>query len=197
MQKKSTMKTFCVTLLMTLFCHFSYAQKKCDYSIQTESDSLGTYRATKEQLMYERIFGKSESYIFFTLHNDNGIPYLTTLFVNKDSEFLPIVCFDENSRIFIELENGNIVTLLHTKNESCGTTVRDTEDDKNTRIINGTFYFMKGSFELLQQHPIVNMRVRFGTEQKDYRIKTELDSENLNLFCRPASYFIDYLHCID
>ena len=52
-----------------------------------------------------------------------------------------------NSRIFLQLNNGKIVTLLFAGAETCGTLVRN-DKNENTRILIGSFVFSKENFEV-------------------------------------------------
>lgn len=189
------MKTY---LLVPFLCFVNllFAQKECEYAAEI-NDSIGTLKTTKEYLMFEKKFGNNENYIFFTLSNENGVPYLSFQNIRKNSEFISAICLDEGSKIHLQLENGKIVTLIHTQTESCGTLIREEETNKNIRILGGNFLFLKGSFEDLKSSPISLMRIKFATETVDFVIKKELNSELLKEVFKPESYFIEYLHCIE
>lgn len=189
------MKKFILLLLILTF-QLSFSQKNCDYDTNI-TDSIGTLKILKEYLIFEKKFGNNESYIFFTLANSNGTPYLEMQYIQKNSSFIKAICFDENSKIFFQLENGKIITLIHTNDESCGTLLREEANNKNIRILAGNFLFLKGSFEELKSNPINLMRVKFGLETEDYIIKKVLESEFLKKQYKPESYFMEYLHCIE
>jgi len=182
---------------LILFLAFSLnitAQKNCDFS-QNISDSLGTYRSTKEFLVFERIFGQNEQYLYLNLNNADGTPYLTVQYIQKNNQFIKAQCFDSGSKIFLQLENGKVFTLLHTNEETCGNYVAQAEG-KNVRVLVGNFYFLKNNIDDLKKSPVTMMRIKFGVESNDFVIKDELDSETLKKFYRPSTYFMDYLHCV-
>ena len=52
-----------------------FAQKDCELSTNV-NDSLGFYKATKGCIVYEKNFAGKNLYVFFSLINDNGMPYL-------------------------------------------------------------------------------------------------------------------------
>jgi hypothetical protein len=58
-------------------------------------------------------------------------------------------CFDKNSKLILQLNNGKIITLIHIDQENCGTMIRDDKGFDN-RITSGIFMFMKESFEDLK-----------------------------------------------
>ncbi|WP_291104301.1 MULTISPECIES: hypothetical protein [unclassified Flavobacterium] len=184
-------------VLITLFliCSNLFAQKSCDYSVNV-TDSLGTYKSTKEYMIYEKNFAGNTSYIFYTLALTDGLPTLNLQLIQKSKEFLKANCFDKNSKLFLQLDNGKIITLLHIDQENCGTMVRDDKGYDN-RILTGTFMFMKGSFEDLKSSPVNMMRIKYLTDMEDYVIKKEFQSELDNQFYQPETYFINNLYCIE
>ncbi|WP_396171811.1 hypothetical protein [Flavobacterium sp.] len=188
------MKQF--TLLLLVFISSSlFAQKKCEYSTNVR-DSIGTYKQTKEYIVYEKNFAGNKNYIFFSLSLTDGTPNLNLQFIQKSKEFMKVNCFDKNSKIFFQLSNGKIVTLLHIDKMDCGTSVRDNEGFDN-RVLSGTFMFLKGSFEDLKSSPVNLMRVKYLTDIEDYIFRKEFTSEMDNQVYQPESYFMNYLHCIE
>ena len=105
-------------------------------------------------------------------------------------------CFDKNSKLFLQLNDGKIVTLLHIDQENCGSLLRDNEGFDN-RVLAGVFMFIKGSIEDLKSSPLNMMRIKYLTDIEDYVIQKELKSEMNNEVYHPETYFIDNLRCID
>ena len=131
--------------------------------------------------MSEKYFGGSFNYVFFSLAQTDGLPTLNLQNIQKSKDFIKANCFDKNSKIFLQLENGKIITMLHEDSEVCGNLYQNVEEKKNVRLLEGNFYFLKNSIEDLKKHPISLLRVVYGTETVDYVIKKELDSEFLNV----------------
>lgn len=181
------------TLVLLLGTMYAMAQKPCDFATN-ENDSTGTYRITHERLFYERNFAGNATYLFNSISVSDGLPALNLQLIDKSPEFIKAKCFDANSRVFLQLENGKVVTLLHIPRESCGTMVRD-EKGLNNRILVGYFVFRKDDSEYLKTSPVSLMRIKFGTETIDYIIKGELKAELDGLTHTPATYFMDYFHC--
>jgi hypothetical protein len=190
------MKKFYFLIFSFLLTNLSWAQKKCDFDVNV-SDSLGTLRSTKEYIMYEKKFGSNEQHMFFSLSNSNGIPFLNVQFIKKNQDFIPVSCLYSGSKIYLQLQNGKIVTLLYYDNENCGTLVQSETTKQNVRILSGNFLFMKDSFEELKKSPVTLMRIKFGVETEDFLIKSELTSELTQSFYRPETYFMEYLHCVE
>lgn len=172
-----------------------FAQINCDYSMNVK-DSIGTYKSTKEYMIYEKNFAGNKNYIFFSLALTDGTPTLNVQFIQKSKEFMKAHCFEKNSKLFFQLNNGKIVTLLHIDNESCGTLVRD-NDGFDNRLLVGNFMFIKGSFEDLKEAPVNLMRIKYMTDVEDYVLRKEFTAEMDNKIYQPENYFINYLHCID
>lgn len=185
---------FLIYSLLFLYFIPTSAQKKCDYDVEL-TDSIGTLKTTKEFLMYERRFGNNENYVFFSLSNDNGTPVLNFQLVHKNNEFIKAYCIDPKTKLYLQLENGKIITLVHTNTENCGSFMRN--DEKNVRILSANFLFLKNTLEELKASPVTLMRIRYTTETVDYMIKMEMQSELTNQFNRPGNYFMDYLHCVE
>ena len=115
-----------------LFGTLTFAQKPCDFATDVK-DSIGTYKATKEYLMYEKNFAGNSSYVFSSIVISDGTPILNVQFLEKSNGFIKVKCLDKNSRLYIQLENNKIVTLSHIDQESCGTMVRD-DKGMNNRV---------------------------------------------------------------
>lgn len=190
-------------IMRTLLFHFSlfiglqtFAQKKdCQYTTEI-NDSIGSYKETKSYLMHEKVFGGNSTYLFFSLANEQGVPFLKLQRIEKSLNFIKASCFDKNSRIFIQLLNGKIITLVYGDQETCGNLIRLENDPINSRLISGNFVFLKGSIEELKSSPIWEIRIRFATETVDFAIKKEFHSELMNETYTPERYFIENLDCI-
>ncbi|MEN9928285.1 MAG: hypothetical protein RLZZ231_206 [Bacteroidota bacterium] len=183
------------SLFLLLMTQFVFSQMDCDYSTNV-TDSLGTYKSTNSFTIHEKIFGGTSSYIFFSLVKADEMPSLNLQMIEKSNEFIKAYCFDKNSKIHFQLENGKLVTLLHIDNEDCGSSLRD-EKGFNNRITTGYFLFMKDSYEELKKSPISLMRVKYTTETVDYIIRKEIKSELDAKTYRPSHYFIDYFKCVE
>lgn len=184
-----------ITIALFVICSTVFAQKPCDYSTNV-TDSLGTYKSTREYMICEKNFAGTSSYIFFSLLSTDGMPTLNVQLIQKSKSFLKANCFDKNSKLFLQLNNGKIITLLHIDQENCGTMIRDDKGYDN-RVITGEFMFMKDSFEQLKSSPISMMRIKYLTDTEDYVLKKEFTSELNNEVYQPETYFINTIKCIE
>lgn len=188
------MKKF-ISIAFLLINLVVYAQKPCE--IDTDiTDSLGRYKSTKQFLIFERSFAGNSTHLYFSLASNNGVLNLDFQSVQRSNEFIKADCLDKNSKIYLQLNNGKIISLLNIGAETCGTLLRS-DDGKNNRIISSTFVFSKENFEDLKTSKVTFMRVQYSGETIDYPFKTELISELDNKTYQPESYFIDYLKCIE
>lgn len=170
------------------------AQKPCDFSADVK-DSLGVYKSTREYAFYEKVFGSTSTHIFFSLVKTDDMPALNVTSITKSNDFIKANCLDKNSRLYLQLANGKVVTLLYGGDENCGTNVRD-QKNKNNRIQTAVFLFMKDNYEELKKSPVVLMRVRYLTDTIDYIVKSSFVSEQDGKTYTPETYFMDSLHCI-
>ncbi|WP_316633807.1 hypothetical protein [uncultured Flavobacterium sp.] len=184
-----------ITLTFFLLTLTAFAQKPCEYSTNV-TDSIGTYKITNEYLISEKNFGGKISYVFFSLAQTDGLPTLNLQLIQKSKDFIKANCFDKNSKVFLQLENGKIVTLLHIDQENCGTLVRDDKGFDN-RIQTGIFMFMKDNFEELKKSPVSIMRIKYLTDVEDYIVKSELTSELNGKVFHPNTYFMENIRCVE
>ncbi|HEY0091888.1 MAG TPA: hypothetical protein VGB43_05315 [Flavobacterium sp.] len=170
------------------------AQIPCEVTTSV-SDSLGTYKSTKEYLVYERNFAGKSSLMHFSLELYDGTPVLNLEYVQKSKDFIKANCLDKNSRLYLQLDNGKIITLIYNGSENCGISVRDDKGFTN-RIMQGNFLFLKNTIEELKASPISLMRIKFGTETVDYIMKSDLTAEFDGKHYYPQKYFMSTLPCL-
>jgi hypothetical protein len=185
-----------IALALFLFVNLNaFAQKPCEIDTNV-TDSLGTYKSTKQFIIFERSFAGNSTDIFFSLANSNGILSLETQLLKRSSGFIKADCFDANSRIYLQLNNGKIVTLIYVGKDTCGTLIQN-ENSPNSRIMTGSFVFSKENFGELKISPVTFMRIKFAGETIDYPFKTEFTAELDKKTYQPEYYFINYLKCVE
>lgn len=182
-------------ILLCLISITASAQNPCEFDADVK-DSVGTYKSTKEYLVYERNFAGNFANMQFSIALTDGMPTLNMQYIQKSKDFIKANCLDKNSRIYLQLNNGKIVTLIHIDTENCGTSVRD-DKGYSHRIMQGIFMFMKDSFNDLKSSPVSVMRIKYTTETVDYIFKEALKSEADGKIYKPESYFMTVLPCLD
>lgn len=187
MKKSLLIATFLISIT-------SFAQKECEYSSNVK-DSLGTYKSTINYVMHEKVFGNSQATIFFSLINADGMPSLNMQIIQKSADFIPAKCLDKSSKIYIQLQNGKIITLIGLEQETCGNAVRN--NNENCRILSAYFLFLKDTMEDLKKSPISIFRIKYAGETIDYIAKETLISEVDKKSYHPDHFFMDYLKCIE
>lgn len=186
------------SLLVAALCllNFSlFAQKPCEYAANV-TDSIGTYKATKEYLVSEKVFAGNSSYIFYSLALTDGIPTLTVQLIQKSKEFIKANCFDKDSKIYLQLQSGKIVTLSHIDKENCGSMVRDGNGFDN-RVKSGVFVFLKENYDELKKSPVTLMRIKYLTDVEDIIIRKEFTAELDGKVYYPETYFMENLRCVE
>lgn len=179
-------------LIITSNC---ISQKNCEYSNEIK-DSIGTYKTTKDYLVFEKNFGSTHDYVYFFLANTDGVPSLNAQFINKSAGFIKSKCVDKNSKLMFKLQNGKIITMIAVDKDDCGTMLTD-ENKNNIRLLTTQFLFLKGTLEELKSSPISFLRIKFLTETQDYVFTKRLLSEMDNLYYEPENYFINFLKCLE
>ncbi len=178
-----------------LFSTLTFAQKPCDFTTNVV-DSIGSYKATKEYLVFEKNFAGKSTYIFNSIVVSDDTAILNVQFLEKSLDFIKVKCLDKNSRLYLQLENNKIITLVHTDDESCGTMVRD-DKGMNNRVLSGYFKFRKDDYNDLKQYPVSFIRVKFTTDVEDFITRKAVKSELNGELYEPDTYFMNYLHCIE
>ncbi|TRW25954.1 hypothetical protein FMM05_06945 [Flavobacterium zepuense] len=167
----------------------------CDYSVN-DATAGQELKTTREYLMHEKVFGGTSQFVFFSLSNSQGVPLLNFQLLSKSTDFTRATCLDSASKIYIQLLNGKIITLISATEEQCSGLIYDEKEKNNIRILTGVFLFTKGTLEELEKSPISFIRVKYATETVDYTIKNELQSETMARKYNPESYFMNALKCI-
>jgi len=187
-----------IALFFLFISCFSTAQKLCDFDFEVKNDSIN-YRETKKHLIYERIFGKKTNYAFVSLVNDSGYLMVNFQKVQKSDSFIETECFDKDTRIYLQLNNGRIYTLLHIDRDVCSAKIPDINNNKlNIRALNTSFFFMEDDYQELKEFPVALLQIRFATGEKStYVMERELVSKNLDITSNPDRIFMDYYHCIE
>lgn len=186
---------FAFQLIFFLCFGIISAQKDCDFTANV-TDSLGTYKSTNDYMVYEKNFAGNKNYIFLSLISTNDTPTLQVQIIQKSKEFIKANCFDKNSKLFLQLDNGRVISLIHIDQENCGTLIRDNEGFDN-RLLTGSFMFLKGSLEELKKSPANLMRIKYLTDMQDYVLPKIVKSEMNGKTYEPETYFINYLKCIE
>ncbi|MFD2603623.1 MULTISPECIES: hypothetical protein [Flavobacterium] len=169
--------------------------KDCEFTIISNGDGK-ELKSTKDYLMYEKVFAGTSQFMFFSMSNNEGVPVLNFQLLAKSKEFPKVFCIDKTSKIYIQLTNGKIITLISATEEQCSGLIYDNNEKNNIRVLTGSFLFTKGSLEELEKNSISFIRVKYATETVDYPVKSELNSENMKEKYSPDTYFINNLKCI-
>ena len=156
--------------------------------VLTKSEAVSWYR------IYEMFYFQS-FHMFGIISVAIATGIVGIQIIKKNNEFIPAKCFDKNSKIYLQLENGKIVTLIAIDQETCGEAI--SKESENVRALTGYFLFMKESFQDLKKSPVSLMRIKFAGETEDYVLKSELISESNQNTYFPQNYFINYLKCVE
>ncbi len=185
-------------LLLLAFALISFtanAQGDCKTTEEINEDGT-VVKSTPDHMMYEKVFAGTSEFMFFSLSNHDGTPVLNFQLLVKSKDFPKAHCLDKASRVFIQLNNGKIITLISVIEEQCAGLIYDATEKNNIRILTGMFLFTKGSLEELETSPISFIRVKYATETVDYTVRKEFTSETMAIKYYPESYFINTLKCI-
>jgi hypothetical protein len=186
-----------IVFFILLIQSAAFAQKPCEYSSNI-TDSIGTYKETKSCLVYERIFGNTSQFIFLSLISENKVPSLSLEIIQKSADFISPKCLDKDSKIYFQLSNGKIYTLLNANEIDCAKLIYNPEEKVNNRFLKGVFMFKKDDYEDIKKFPIAMMRIVYASETVDYVLAKELTSEKINSPAfEPENFFIKNFSCVN
>jgi len=193
----ATMKKVFLSLLLVI-SFVSYSQTfTCEYDYNEKTDST-LIKKTPDYLIHESVFGTTSTFVFFSLVNSDETPYLSLQLLRKSKDFIKASCLNQASRIFLQLANGKIVTLINSSEEICSNLSYNSAEKDNISILNSYFLFSKDGYEDLKKYPVTLMRIKFTTETIDYVLPKEIKSENFKeAVYNPEEYFIRYLKCVE
>jgi hypothetical protein len=190
--KKNLLLAFLLFISLHVFAQQKFTEGKIDF--HEKNDSIDV-KKTVEYIMEEKVFGNKKEILNFSLLNDSGVLYLHLQLIEANTDFIPAKCIDKNSKLFIQLQNGKIITLIAT-GDVCSQLIRTPDSNSNTRVLGSYYLFSKNNFEELHNSPISMIRIGFGIEHKDYVPKKVLVSELTNTEYSPENYFINNLKVV-
>ena len=183
-------------IVLLLFIQFiSFAQKPCELATNI-NDSIGTYKETKGCLVYEKVFGNSSQLIFLSLASENDTPLLKIQVIQKSKDFITPKCLDAASKLFFQLSNGKVYSLIYADEGKCDNLIYNQEEKENNRFLDATFFFMKNDFEDLKKYSISLMKINYSSGAIDYVLPKEIISEKLGTTFRPEDFFKDNYGCL-
>lgn len=181
-----------------MFSLYSYSQTiKCEYDYNEKTDST-LIKKTPDYLIHENVFGTTSSFVFFSLVNSDGTPYLNLHILKKSKDFIKASCLNTASRIFLQLSSGKIVTLINSSDDACSNLTYNSAERDNISILNSYFLFTKDGYEELKKYPVTLVRIKFASDTVDYVVNKELKSDTFKeTVYNPENYFINYLKCAE
>lgn len=187
------MKYFFIFFLLVQ-ASIGFAQDPCEIS-ENVIDSIGSYQSTKPYLVHERNFGHDKTYLYLSSAIVDGTPTLNFQYIRKSKNFMVADCFNSASKIYLQLQNGKVMTMIYAESDDCGTGIR-AEDESSNRVLSGNFYFTKGSLEDLKNSPVTLLKVRFASGTSSFIFSSSLKSELDGLTYHPETYFQKLLGCL-
>jgi hypothetical protein len=185
-----------ILLLFLSFQTLIFAQKPCEYVVNV-SDTLGTLKETKSCLIYEKVSENATELIFLSLISNDGMPVLSLQIIEKSPNFITPKCIDQNSKIYFQLSNGKIFTLINSSENECASLIYNEAEKLNNRLLSAYFLFRKDDFKELKEFPISVMRIKYTSESIDYVLPKELHTEKAEGVFEPEKFFNNYFPCIE
>ena len=185
---------FRILALFLLMQTLVFAQKPCEYAISV-TDSIGTYKETKSCLVYEKVFGNSAQLIFLSLASENEIPLLKVQIIQKSKDFITPKCIDAASKLYFQLSNGKIYTLVYANDGKCDNLIYNQAEKENNRFLEANYLFLKNDFDDFKNHSISLMKINYSSGAVDYVLPKEIISEKVGESFNPEDFFKENYNC--
>jgi len=187
----------CCLWLFALTTLWSQTQTEnpCEWSSDVK-DSIGTYKALKDVMWYERVFGGKQLAVYVSLAKENQNLFLEVTHIQKGTGFIPAFCWDKNSRITVQLLGGKALLLPYAGTDLCGSLVKGA-DGQYHRVLTGRFSIPKAFVAELKKGTVSLARFKFAAETVDFIIKSELRSEIDKKTYHPEALFKEKLSCLE
>src|SRR5690606_42047974 len=105
---------------------------------------------------------------------------------------------DQDTRMYLQLTNGQTYTLIQSDKDICSSRLPDQENKTHNRLLDTSFFFTQDDYEDHKKFPVFLMQIKFGAgEEISYVLEKELISKNLGFSSNPDSIFINYYKCIE
>lgn len=186
---------FRIIVLFLFVQAFAFAQIPCEF-ITNITDSIGTYKETKSCLVYEKVFGNSAQLIFLSLASENETPILKVQVVQKSKDFITPKCVETASKIYFQLSNGKIYTLIYTDEGRCDKLIYSGVEKENNRFLETNYFFLKNDFEDLKKYSISLMKINYSSGGVDYVLPKTIVSEKIGVTYSPENFFKDNYDCL-
>ena len=184
-----------ILFLLLFIQSIVFAQKPCELATSI-TDSIGTYKETKSCLVYEKVFGNSAQLIFLSLASENDTPVLKIQIIQKSKDFITPKCLDTASKLFFQLSNGKVYSLIYADEGKCDNLIYNQTEKENNRFLEATFFFLKNDFEDLKKHSISLMKINYSSGPVDYILHKKIVSEKINITYNPENFFKDNYECL-
>lgn len=171
--------------------------QECDYKANLDSEVI-RLKLTKEYLMWFKNIGSMTEYIEFSLANRDSLRFLNVTLSKIDNKVEnDSLCFNTNTRMYLQAANSKIAVLPYFDTEQCSKIVDFEETKEQMRSISASFIITEAAAAILKESPLSFLRITNKGEEKDYVIKKAIIDAKFGIESYPENYFISQLHCVD
>lgn len=167
----------------------------CSYKIQIDTDEE-TFKLTNEELT-EFLVGRDRNvFIYFSLMREDAVKSLVMQVSVNAKEIPPILCFNKDSRVSFELEDGSFASLRYLGEVTCGRQVENSETLNNSTS-EAAFLLDDASEKRLLQSKITSMRITTMKTNFDVTFQDVLSNAQIENPIYPKEFFLKYLKCLE
>ncbi|HET8886727.1 MAG TPA: hypothetical protein VFM70_10295 [Salinimicrobium sp.] len=172
--------------LIFLFVSVGLWAQDCEYVLNDDIT-----KSTPEFKIYDNSTPLETKKIYFSLYQENGVPFLIFKYSKNSKSFLPAICINQGARLSFQLVNGTIVSLLKAGPETCSYSEETEDKFQNNQTVGSLFYLAPDDIKNLQGSKINLIGFRTTSDNESFVISSISDQN------QPRNYFIDNLHCIE
>jgi len=185
-------------LLLPLFLLYlltGYSQDSCNYKIQVDTESE-QFTLTHEVLA-DYMLGKNQTvFIYFSLMKEDTIRSLVLQLSLNAAEMPPIACFNKDSRVSFELDNGSFVSLRYLGEVNCGRQSEPKDALKNSTS-EAAFYIDDKSMLMLKESKLKSMRLTTMKTNFDIEFQNLISNSIIKEPVYPKEFFLNNLSCVE
>lgn len=186
-----------IALLLLFTAMVGYGQESdCNYKLQVDTEAE-QFVLTNAELAEYMLGLERTVFIYFSLMKEADVKSLVIqLSVNAKKQVPPMMCFNKDSRVSFQLEDGSFVSLRYLGDELCGRQTEN-EDTLHNSTSEAAFFLDETSLKRLSESEILSMRLTTMRTNFDVAFQDVLSNEELPVPIYPKEFFLNYLQCLE
>lgn len=187
-------KVSIVLFLFMAITGFSQTEE-CDYKIQVDTEDE-KFLLTNASLAEFMVGSDKTIFIYFSLMKEGDVKSLVLEVSVNAKEMPPVLCFNKDSRISFQLEDGSFASLRYLGEVNCGRQTNN-EDTLDNSTSEAAFYLDETNLERLSEAKISSMRITTMKTNFDIGFQEVISNPQIDTPIYPKEFFLNNLQCLE